>query len=331
MKNSLTNNRGSVFVYSTLMIVLLMILVGMGLDTGWLTYVRSQGQAAVDAAALSGASAISTGDPAKVQARVVAFNSSNNYVGISGNLIDSGNITLVQYDTATGSITPVADIASANGVRVALEEANPYGGSPMTSMASPLFLTPLMNLFGSSAPDTANVNVSAVAVARGIAGLPLAVEAASCEPPYPELYYQTPSGGETPNNSGWTSFTIDPASTPTLLDMVSNDDCQSVPFIQAGHCINMNNGQINPVLDEIIAVHSPFPSGELWVPVVPNAKNFIQCQPVTQWAKIVITEVVATGSPKYVKGNILECAPVPAVAGSQCVNTALVRDQPSGM
>ena len=47
------NDRGSVIVLATLMIVLLLLMVGMGLDTGHLAYIRSQGQPAVDAAALA--------------------------------------------------------------------------------------------------------------------------------------------------------------------------------------------------------------------------------------------------------------------------------------
>ena len=52
------NEKGGVIVFMTFMIVLLMIMVGMGLDTGYLTYTRSQGQAAVDAAALAAVSGL---------------------------------------------------------------------------------------------------------------------------------------------------------------------------------------------------------------------------------------------------------------------------------
>ena len=45
------NENGYVVVFVTLMIVLLLIMVGMGLDTGHLAYIRSQGQPAVDSAA----------------------------------------------------------------------------------------------------------------------------------------------------------------------------------------------------------------------------------------------------------------------------------------
>ena len=67
------NDRSAVLVFVTLMIVLLMIMVGMGLDTGHLAYIRSQGQPAVDAAALAAASAIHTDDPTQVEYRAKAF------------------------------------------------------------------------------------------------------------------------------------------------------------------------------------------------------------------------------------------------------------------
>src|SRR5262249_60627847 len=87
------NERGSVLVFVTLSIVLLLIMVGMGLDTGHLVYNRAQGQAAVDAAALAAASAIPTGSSTQVTDRATAFNSKNNYVDSSNNLISGNNLT----------------------------------------------------------------------------------------------------------------------------------------------------------------------------------------------------------------------------------------------
>src|SRR6266508_3726477 len=124
---SAKNERGAVLVFVTLMIVLLMIMVGMGLDTGHLAYIRSQGQPAVDAAALAAASAIHTGETAQVENRAKAFNSTNNYLNSPNNLIDSANITYVNYDAATNTFTSQGTtLAGANGVRVALETSNPY-------------------------------------------------------------------------------------------------------------------------------------------------------------------------------------------------------------
>ena len=74
------NERGSVLVFITLMIVLLLVMVGLGLDTGQLTYVRNQGQAAVDSAALAAVSALPSRNAAQVEGRAAAFNATNNYV-----------------------------------------------------------------------------------------------------------------------------------------------------------------------------------------------------------------------------------------------------------
>ena len=57
---SVKNERGSVLIFGTLIIVLLLIMVGMGLDRP-VSHVRSQGQPAVDSAALAAASAIPSG------------------------------------------------------------------------------------------------------------------------------------------------------------------------------------------------------------------------------------------------------------------------------
>src|SRR5262245_23419904 len=95
---SMSNDRGSVLVFVTLMIVLLIAMVGMGLDTGQITYSRNTGQAAVDAAALSAASALPGRVAAEVQNRAASFNSTNTYVGSSGNAIGAANVSYIRYD-----------------------------------------------------------------------------------------------------------------------------------------------------------------------------------------------------------------------------------------
>jgi len=54
----MNNQHGSVIIWVTLMITLLLVMVGMGLDTGQMTYTRNQGQVAVDAAALAAISGL---------------------------------------------------------------------------------------------------------------------------------------------------------------------------------------------------------------------------------------------------------------------------------
>src|SRR5438132_5549197 len=153
---SVKNERGTVLIFATLIIVLLLVMVGMGLDTGHLAYVRSQGQPAVDAAALAAAAAIPSNNLTTVTDQAKKFNPGgtnpgpgNNYVSSPTNKITDKSVTLVNYDPTTSTITtsgvtidPSAPLnVRANGVRVALENNNPYGGTAEAAMKSPLFLT----------------------------------------------------------------------------------------------------------------------------------------------------------------------------------------------
>ena len=180
------NERGSVLVFVTLMMVLLFVMVGLGLDTGHLGYIRSQGQPAVDAAALAAVNALPTFSITEVNKRagVLNYNSGsnaggNNYLSSPNNLIGANNVTLIHYDSSDPNnpiITKAASIAGANGVRVALESTNPYdGAATATPMKAPLFLTPLLNLMGQTTKGTQNVSVSAVAVLTAIPGMPVAI------------------------------------------------------------------------------------------------------------------------------------------------------------
>jgi len=69
------------------------VMVGLGLDTGQITYVRNQGQAAVDAAALAAVSGLPSRTPAEVQARAAAYNSKNSYVESPTNQIDAATVS----------------------------------------------------------------------------------------------------------------------------------------------------------------------------------------------------------------------------------------------
>src|SRR5262245_66029411 len=123
--NSLKNEQCSVLISATLLIVLLLIMVSIGLDTGHLADVRSQGQPAVDAAALAAAAAIPTGNLTTVTDQAAKLNPGggnpgvgNNYMDGSKNKIAANNVTLVKYDNVTRAVTTSGvTIANANGVR----------------------------------------------------------------------------------------------------------------------------------------------------------------------------------------------------------------------
>jgi len=330
--NRLNNNQGSVIIFVTLIITLLLAMVGIGLDTGMLTYVRSQAQPAADAAALAAASGL-LGGQSEVEKRVAAYNPTNDYVGQPGSTLGAANVTPIVYD---GSSIQVATYGTANGVRVGLEKAgtNPYNNANAeSSVVSPLFLTPLLNLLGFTAPAQANLNITATAVLLNRPELPIAI--VGCTVGDTTLTWsQTPSPTD---NSAFTSFTYGTANVNLMRDLVSNT-CSTMPPVAIGSCINLNNGQDTPVLKEIIKVHGPFtnppkdPEDCFLVPIIPDlpvGANINKCRPMQGLARMCISEVKDNGSPKYVAGKITACYLNWGV--STCSVPVLVRDTPSGM
>src|SRR5437764_3736663 len=74
----LKHEQGTVLLYVAGSLIVMMLFVGLAIDGGWTTYVRNQGQAAVDAAALSAASAITdykkgTATSTTIERRASAF------------------------------------------------------------------------------------------------------------------------------------------------------------------------------------------------------------------------------------------------------------------
>lgn len=342
----LANQSGSVLVFVTLMIVVLLFMVGMGLDTGWLTFSRSAGQRAVDMAALSGAAGLAKGDASAVKANVEA--TINDYVKASGNAINGTpggkNVMLVKYDSATGTITPAADIDEANGVRVALETTNPYtGGGSVSAINTGHFLTPLLNLFGISSAPATDINVSAVAVYSAIPGIPLALGGCTVSDEQ-QLFKQTPSGGEDPNNSGWTTYTVLETNTPDLIKRIKSIvNCQGGGEASIGTPICLGNGANSPVVEEFGELADP--SGEkcYFTPVVDPILVFNKCdQPIRSWAKLCIKHVCAPpdsnknpnctdkGS-KYIVADVKACNLPDSARVGQCFRHSLVRETAIGM
>ena len=82
-------------VYVTLFLFVLgMFFIALGIDVGWMVYVRSQGQAAVDSAAISGAAAIpayNSGDPGQVYGIVGSLNSQNTVMNLDAAIANTTN------------------------------------------------------------------------------------------------------------------------------------------------------------------------------------------------------------------------------------------------
>jgi Flp pilus assembly protein TadG len=336
------DEKGFALVFATLMIVLLLIMVGMGLDTGHLAYVRSQGQPAVDAAALAAASAIPSGDWSTVTDRAAKFNpggsnpgTGNNYLNSPNNAINQNNVTLVKYDNTTGDFTTAGvDITNATGARVALESSNPYGGTAGKAMQSPLFLTPLFNLFGQKVKNTADVSVSAVAVNQALPGLPIVVVQGLCNQTGEVILDFQSGGGST---AGWETYQIINASTSQIRALWDKlPYCAGQPAIDTGYCGNMANGVNATIFNQILQpMFQANPSRCYLVPVVPSGGNLNQCQNISDWARYCPSQGNNTAdafpSQGALKGTVT-CGQSPWTSrDTQCYVQRLIRDKTSGM
>jgi Flp pilus assembly protein TadG len=313
---SVRNERGSVIVFATLTIVVLLIMVGLGLDTGQLTYVRNQGQAAVDAAALAAVSGLPSRDPKVVEARAAAYNSTNDYVESPTNKIGSNNVSYVKYDYTTSTITNYNEpFATANGVRVALEQAN--GGG----ITTPVFLTPLLNLLGISTAATQEVNVSAVATITTRPAIPIALWSNVCpgNAPYNsaniaynvDIKMQHPDQRTGDENSCWTTFLDCSSGAPDIrAGFQTAANCSGRPLdgqIGIGTPICQNRGQVNTVLTSAQDFFGPSMPNHWWViPVIGGGGNCDATNPtpIVTWAKIRPKAIVKTGNPKYITADV---------------------------
>ena len=332
---SLKSERGSVLIFVTLMVVLLLIMVGMGLDTGHLAYIRSQGQPAVDAAALAAAGAIPTSDWPTIRDQAKKFNPGgtnpgpgNNYVSSPTNAITNNSVTLVKYDPTTRAITTSGVNANnANGVRVALENKNPYGGSAEKAIKSPLFLTPLLNLFGQTTSGTADVSVSSVAVIRALPGLPIVVTDNLCGGTTVTLDFQ--SGG----TAGWETYYIDNASTDqvrALWDALPF--CAGQPIVDIGYCGNVANGVNQTIVDATLKpMFKADPNACYLIPVVKTGGNFNQCQTISDWASFCPDKSDPFPSTGKLQGKVTCGQSTWTSRDTKCYVPVLVRDTTSGM
>jgi Flp pilus assembly protein TadG len=339
-----TNERGSVIVFITLMVVLLMVMVGIGLDTGQITYSRNLGQSAVDAAALSAVSGLPSRIPATVEARAIAYNSTNDYMG--GNNIKAANVTYVKYDYTTNSITNYNEpLATANGVRVALEGAD--------AIATRTFLTPMMRLFGASVPTNQNISVSAVATIQSRPAIPIALWETKCgtkvgtPPQYPlqpnvKIQMQHPSNdNQDPagENACWTTFFDCSSGAPDIkAGFVTAETCSGSSIdgnVGIGSMICQNRGQVNTVLGgaEDFFLKTPSNVGKWFIiPVLSGGGNCAPDNPtgIVDFAKIRVSAIDKTGNPKYMLADIQCGQGLDTTESSLCFTHRLVRESGKG-
>jgi Flp pilus assembly protein TadG len=330
MKN-LHNERGTVIVFVTLMIVLLMIMVGMGMDTGVMTFTRATGQAAVDSAALSAVSALAEKNATEVENRAAAFIAANNYTGSAGNPITKANVSYVQYDFAANKVTNYGvAIGVANGVRVALEGA--------TAMKSPAFLTPFLNLFGADVDGSHNVSVSAVAVVHARSSIPIALWNSVCQGTSTVSNVFIAQQNQSDENSCWTTY-LDKSSGANDIKALfeAQSTCDGMPAgVDIGTPIYENKGQVASVYDvaDDFFMKNSLTKGRWWI--IPVIKGSGNCNakdpsPIVDWAKIKVSEVKKHGSHSYIKADVVCKQSLQGSLESVCFSHKLVREHAKGM
>jgi hypothetical protein len=315
----LRNSRGIAIVYVTLFLMVLGILFfALGVDIGWMAYVKTQGQAATDASALAGAAAIpnvnstSTTTMAETLATAPEFDNSNTVMQAAAGIVATD---VVVCDGNPASPTcPAADLTKAGGVRVT------------KTYNTPLIFTRLLN----GAPST-NISVSSIAWLGSPAGLGPTLPITLCRQ---QIYTGTPptciTGTDVdlnPNNQDngayWNFDASDPNSTsqPTPTgtqcpDWVLNPD--HIPYISIDQYIGLNNGQITNCMQEIrqrFNSCSPSdcpadpaqqnPACVVILPVIDCAGSIVQQEPVKEFAAMCITDVRATpASQAYIRGEL---------------------------
>jgi len=231
-----------VTVYITLFLLLLgLLFVALGMDVGWMVYVRSQGQAAVDAAAISGAAAIpayNSGNPCRVTGIVASLNSQNKVMNQDA-AIGGTDINYCTGDPES-SYTCTPTTLPADGLRVT------------KTYPTPLFFSGILN-----GGNPVNITVSATAWLGGPTGLGPTLPMAACTDQIgwtgpgstcdPNLVADLSANGE--DNAGWFSPPGETANAKECKDMVTGKT--EIPYLYSGQDIELNNGQISSCQEQV--------------------------------------------------------------------------------
>jgi Flp pilus assembly protein TadG len=137
-------HRGSVLVYTAIVMFVLIGFVGLAVDWGYMTWTALKLQNAADASALAGAQQVWW---SHLDARNAALTmASNNEAGggsiqLDSNLDNSGqgDVVIGKYDTATKTFTPTEDHTQANAVRVVARRTQGSVGGPLPLLFGPIF------------------------------------------------------------------------------------------------------------------------------------------------------------------------------------------------
>jgi len=218
-----------------------------------------------------------------------------------------------------------------------LENSNPYDGPVGAAMKAPLFLTPLLNLFGQSTPGTANVSVSAVAVIKAVPALPATTIDSFCDGKTHTLEF---NGGS--DNAAWTTYNIANSNATDVRDLFDAlPSCEGQPDVDTGYCTNLTNGTIGNVFNTTLPnLFNRNPGKCYLMPVVAataltSGGSFVGCSVIKDWAQFCPDPTDPFNKDGADKGQLkgtITCGQSPYTStDSKCYVPRLVRDTRSGM
>ena len=261
----------------------LVALTAVGVDVGHLAFTATEVQNLADVAATSGAQSLVIQGEGTAQSGAQLALKENYIDGAKAHPSHLQSLVLGNYNY------------DANTFQV--------GGAPANAVRATTGVT-VNNLLGSvfGSPHSAvtrNATASFVSIGAGFPQLPITIGecafdedddddclGAACLP----TAIQVPS---TQDNSAWTGFFAG-ANTSTITGLfpaACNGGGDPIPLIKVGDPINLNNGQIGPLLSRAEDCFAGDPSATYVVPVI-ECVNFVQDVPVLGFATVKITDVV---------------------------------------
>jgi Putative Flp pilus-assembly TadE/G-like len=158
--NIVRNNRGVVLVFVAMGLLLFLLFLGLALDTGWLVYVRAQGQARIDSAALAAAAALIEPIPTSERG--------NRAIELANTFGDKNSVVNSTVNPEN-VVTPMTYDETDESLREAESWELWSGSSPVcnavrvtASVPTPVFFAGIRNVFGAGETGQENLTFSSV-------------------------------------------------------------------------------------------------------------------------------------------------------------------------
>ncbi len=326
-KPCLSDERGVALLLLAVLTATLITVIGLAVNTAWLTHSRSQAQAAVDAAALAAAAGVPSfnvaGDDTVSAALLRSFNGSpsdvttNKVMGRDPTLI-SDDLEFITYNGKT--LTDAAHYSEANGVQVTKSYAvNHFLGNFMGSQSSEINVTATAVLGGVSCAIVdlpimlihGEENLNACDLGCGDPGVATFAAAA--------------------DEATGSFFTIGEKTDAAACKRLVNGT-QTIPRVCAQQVLQLNNGVIDSCMQDLADRCDPAKQGgrncvadpwDVTVAVVSRHDlqsntgqngQAVQQVPIMAFTRISITQVNAHGSDKSIRFR-LKCDETSASPG----------------